>query len=68
MKYNEDGSVQRNIARLVAKGYSQQAGANYNEIFALVARLDIISTLIALAANKGWTLYQLDVFGDYVYG
>ena len=68
VKHNPDGSVQRNKARLVAKGYSQQAGVDYEETFALVARLDIIRDLIALAANKRWMLYQLDVKSAFLNG
>jgi hypothetical protein len=52
-KLNLDGTVQKNKARLVAKGYSQQPGVDFNETFALVARLDTIRTLIALATRKG---------------
>ncbi|KAM2036667.1 hypothetical protein ACFX16_039588 [Malus domestica] len=60
-KLNLDGTVQKNKARLVAKGYAQKPGIDYNETFAHVARLDTIRTLIALAAQKSWKLYQLDV-------
>ncbi|KAM1582902.1 hypothetical protein ACFX10_030580 [Malus domestica] len=60
-KLNLDGIVQKNKARLVAKGYSQKPEIDYNETFAPVARLDNIRTLIALAAQKKWNLYQLDV-------
>ncbi|KAI5344419.1 hypothetical protein L3X38_012296 [Prunus dulcis] len=60
-KLNLDGTVQKNKARLVAKGYSQKPRIDYNETFAPVARLDTIRTLIALAAQKRWNLYQLDV-------
>ena len=61
VKYNADGSVQRNKARLVAKGYSQQPGIDYDETFAPVARMDTVRAIISLAGQKGWLLYQLDV-------
>ncbi|KAB2617076.1 retrovirus-related Pol polyprotein from transposon TNT 1-94 [Pyrus ussuriensis x Pyrus communis] len=60
-KLNLDGSVLKNKARLVAKGYAQKPGLDYNETYAPVTRLDTIRTLIALAAQKSWKLYQLDV-------
>lgn len=60
-KLNLDGFVQKNKARLVAKGYFQQSGVNFNETFALMTRLDTIRTLIALATQKGWKLYSLDL-------
>ena len=68
MKHNSDGSVQRNKARLVAKVYSQQPGIDYNETFAPNARLDTIRTLIAMAAQKGWLLHQLDVKSTFLNG
>ncbi|CAL9001562.1 unnamed protein product [Prunus brigantina] len=67
-KLNLDGSVQKNKARLVAKGYSQKPGVDYNETFAPMARLDTIRTLIALAAQKSWKLYQLDVKSAFLNG
>ncbi|KAI5313515.1 hypothetical protein L3X38_042691 [Prunus dulcis] len=67
-KLNLDGSVQKNKARLVAKGYSQKPGIDYNETFAPVARLDTIRTLIALAVQKEWNLYQLDVKSAFLNG
>lgn len=60
-KLNLDEFVQKNKARLIAKGYSQQPRVDFNETFAPVARLDTIRTLIALVAQKGWKLHQLVV-------
>ncbi|KAM1262144.1 hypothetical protein ACFX2G_027916 [Malus domestica] len=67
-KLNLDGTVQKHKARLVAKGYAQKPGVDYNETFAPVARLDTIRTLIALAAQKSWKLYQLDVKSAFLNG
>lgn len=52
----------------MAKGYSHKLGIDYNEMFAPVARLDTIRTLIALAAQKKWKLYQLDVKSGFLNG
>lgn len=60
-KLNLDGTVQKHKARLVVKRYAQKPGIDYNKTFAPMAMLDTIRTLIALAAQKGWKLFQLDV-------
>lgn len=61
MKYNIDGSMQRDMIKLVVKGYSQRYRIYYDETYAPVARLDIIRTLIALETRKRWLLYQPNV-------
>jgi hypothetical protein len=68
LKHNPDGSVQRARARLVVKGYAQHPGIDYSETFAPVARLDTVRTIIALAAQKGWNLYQLDMKSAFLNG
>ncbi|CAL8998022.1 unnamed protein product [Prunus brigantina] len=67
-KLNLDGSIQKNKARLMAKGYAQKPGIDFNETFAPVARLDTIRTLVALAAQKDWKLFQLDVKSAFLNG
>lgn len=67
-KLNPDKSIQKHKARLVVKGYTQQFEKEYTETFASVARHDTIRTLIALAANKKWKIYQLDVKSAFLNG
>nr|GEV87956.1 hypothetical protein [Tanacetum cinerariifolium] len=59
----KDGNslVIRNKARLVAVGYSQQEGIDYDETFALVARIEAIRLFLAYAAHKDFTVFQMDV-------
>lgn len=67
-KYNEHGAVDKCKARLVAKGYAQRFGIDYTEVFAPVARWDTIRMIIALAAQKNWSIYQLDVKSAFLHG
>jgi transposase InsO family protein len=67
-KFNEEGKVDKCKARLVAKGYSQKAGIDYNEVYAPIARWDTIIILLALAAQRGWCIFQLDVKSVFLYG
>ena len=52
IKKNERGEVEKYKAHLVEKGFSQQHGVDYDEVFAPVARLETIRLIIALAAQK----------------
>ena len=56
-KKSEDGVVVRNKARLVAQGFCQKEGIDYEETFALVTRLEAIRILLAFVASKGFKLY-----------
>jgi len=67
-KLNESGLVMQNKARLVAQGYSQQEGIDYDETFAPVARLESIRILLAFAAHKGFKLFQMDAKSAFLNG
>nr|GFA51440.1 hypothetical protein [Tanacetum cinerariifolium] len=60
-KKDENSLVIRNKARLVAVGYSQQEGIDYDETFAHVARIEAIRLFLAYAAHKDFTVFQMDV-------
>ncbi|PKA47383.1 Retrovirus-related Pol polyprotein from transposon TNT 1-94 [Apostasia shenzhenica] len=68
IKYNSDGTVQKNKARLVAKGFSQKAGEDYSETFAPVARMETIRILFAVAAMRRWIIHHLDVKSAFLNG
>nr|GEX90448.1 retrovirus-related Pol polyprotein from transposon TNT 1-94 [Tanacetum cinerariifolium] len=61
VKLDEYGDVLKNKARLVAKGYRQEEEINFEESFALVARIEAIRIFIANVASKNMTIYQMDV-------
>ncbi|KAJ9552760.1 hypothetical protein OSB04_016805 [Centaurea solstitialis] len=60
-KKDENDLIIRNKARLVAIGYRQQEGIDYDETFAPVARIKAIRIFLAYAAHKNMTVYQMDV-------
>ncbi|KAI4303431.1 hypothetical protein MLD38_039063 [Melastoma candidum] len=67
-KLDESGSVVRNKARLVAKGYSQSKGIDYDETYALVARLEAVRLLLAYACYNYFKLFQMDVKSAFLNG
>ena len=68
IKYSTNGSVNRYKAWLVAKGYAQQHGIDYDEMFSLFAKLTSVHVLLAVAATKGWYLHQMDVKNVFLQG
>ncbi|GJS12374.1 copia protein [Tanacetum coccineum] len=60
-KLDENGVVSRNKARLVAQGYNQQEGIDYDETYAPVARLESIRILLAYACALDFKLFQMDI-------
>ena len=67
-KLDEDGNVVRNKARLVAQGYSQEEGIDYDETYAPVARLEAIRMLLAYSCFMGFKLFQMDVKSAFLNG
>nr|GFB49402.1 putative ribonuclease H-like domain-containing protein [Tanacetum cinerariifolium] len=67
-KKDERGIVIRNKARLVAQGYTQEEGIDYEEVFAPVARIEAIRMFLAYASFMGFPVYQMDVKSAFLYG
>nr|GEU75790.1 hypothetical protein [Tanacetum cinerariifolium] len=68
VKLDEYGDVLKNKAWLVAKGYRQKEGIDFEESFAPVARIEAIRIFIANAASKNMTIYQMDVKTTFLNG
>ncbi|GKC62365.1 putative ribonuclease H-like domain-containing protein [Tanacetum coccineum] len=67
-KKDEKGIVIRNKARLVAQGYTQEEGIDYDEVFASVSRIEAIRLFLAYASFKDFVVYQMDVKSAFLYG
>nr|GEU68660.1 hypothetical protein [Tanacetum cinerariifolium] len=68
VKVDELGGILKNKARLVTHGYRQEEGINFEESFALVARLDAIRIFLAFAAHMNMIVYQKDVKMTFLNG
>ena len=60
-KMDELGNMVRNKARLVAQGYNQEKGIDFDETFTLVARIKAIRLLLSFACHMNFKLFQMDV-------
>nr|GEW57761.1 copia protein [Tanacetum cinerariifolium] len=67
-KLDENDIVSRNKARLVAQGYNQQEGIDYDETYAPVARLEYIRIVLAYACALDFKLFQMDVKSKFLNG
>ncbi|GJU27976.1 putative ribonuclease H-like domain-containing protein [Tanacetum coccineum] len=67
-KKDEKGIMIKNKARLVAQGYTQEEGIDYDEVFAPVARIEAIRLFLAYASFKDFVVYQMDVKSAFLYG
>nr|GEY40457.1 copia protein [Tanacetum cinerariifolium] len=67
-KKDERGIVVRNKVMLVAQGYTQEEGIDYDEVFALVARIEATRLFLAYASFKDFVVYQMNVKSAFMYG
>nr|GFB27211.1 retrovirus-related Pol polyprotein from transposon TNT 1-94 [Tanacetum cinerariifolium] len=65
-KRDKENTIIQNKYRLVAKGYAQKEGVDFE--FAPVARLEVVRLFIAYAAHKSFTIYQMDIKIAFLYG
>ncbi|KAF6767306.1 Zinc finger, CCHC-type, partial [Kalmanozyma brasiliensis GHG001] len=68
VKRKADGSIDKYKARLVAQGFSQKHGIDYDETFAPVVKLKTLRLLMILSLQLGLTIYQMDVVTAYLNG
>ncbi|GJQ96941.1 retrovirus-related pol polyprotein from transposon TNT 1-94 [Tanacetum coccineum] len=68
VKLDELGGILKNKAQLVARGYRQEEGIDFEESFALVARLEAIRIFLAFAAHMSMVVYQMDVKTAFLNG
>nr|GEW57046.1 hypothetical protein [Tanacetum cinerariifolium] len=67
-KHDEENTVIRNKTHLVMRGYQQEEGIDFEESFALVARMEAIRIFLAYATHKRVTVYQMDVKTTFLHG
>lgn len=68
LKRDANGKIVKYKARIVAKGYVQEHGVDFDEIFALVTRIETVRLLLALAAKNDWEVHHLDVKTTFLNG
>ena len=68
VKYGGEGKAVRFKSRLVAKGYSQKHGIDFEETFSPVVRFSSVRTLLALAVQKNMIVHQMDVVTAFLNG
>nr|GEZ20282.1 hypothetical protein [Tanacetum cinerariifolium] len=67
-KHDEEQTVIRNKSRLVVRGYCQEEGIDFEESFALAARMEAIRICLAYGAHKSSSMFQIDVKNAFLHG
>jgi hypothetical protein len=67
-KQHAEGNVQKHKARIVARGFTQQHGIDFNETFAPVVHMHTVRTMLAIVVQKKWPVYQMDVKSTFLNG
>lgn len=61
LKKDANERVIKHKAQLIAKGYVQEHGIDYDEVYSLITRLETVRLMLALSAKKKWEVHHLDV-------
>jgi hypothetical protein len=68
LKHKPDGSIDRYKARLIAKGFKQQYGVDYDDTFSPVVKPTTIRTMLSLVVSQNWCLRQIDIQNAFLHG
>jgi hypothetical protein len=68
IKHKADGSLDRYKARLMAKGFKQRYGIDFEDTFSPVIKIATIILFLSIAVSRGWSLRQLDVQNAFLHG
>jgi hypothetical protein len=67
-KFHSDGSLDRYKARWVLRGFTQQPGVDFGEIFSTVVKPATIRTILSVGLSHNWPIHQLDVKNAFLHG